>query len=202
MRLRTWAGFILALTLPVMAGAEALPGNTAPDFTLPASDGKTYHLKDYRGRYVVLEWFNNACPFIRKHYDSGNMQKLQQTYGNKGVIWFSIASSAPGKEGYMTDREAVKIRVDNKAASMATLLDGDTKVAAKYGAKTTPHMFVINPKGKVIYAGAIDDHNSADPADIPNSKNYVATALDEAMAGKAVSTPSTPPYGCSVKYKS
>jgi peroxiredoxin len=199
--------FLLALLLltpaAILLGA-AVPGQPAPDFSLPATDGKTYHLADYQGKdgkYVVLEWFNKDCPFIRKHYSSGNMQKLQETYRKRGVIWFEIASSAPGKEGYMTPDEAVKVRIDDKSQSAATLLDPDGKAGQLYGAKTTPHMFVINPKGTVIYAGAIDDHNSADPADIPNSKNYVAAALDAALAGKPVQTPSSQAYGCSIKYK-
>ena len=186
---------------PLRAHAEPAP-LMAPDFSLPASDNKTYHLADYRGKFVVLEWFNKDCPFVHKHYDSGNMQKLQTTYLHKGVVWFSVASSAPGKEGYMTPEKATKTRVAYKSASTATLLDPEGKVGRLYGAKTTPHMFVINPKGEIIYSGAIDDHNSADPGDIPSSKNYVAAALDEALAGKPVTTSSTPSYGCSVKYKS
>jgi peroxiredoxin len=183
------------------AGAEVRPGTTAPDFALPATDGKTYHLSDFQGKYVVLEWYNKSCPFIRKHYDSGNMQGLQKTYTQKGVAWLEIASSAPGKEGYMTPQDALSQRIKEKMNSTATLLDPDGKVGRLYGAKTTPHMFVINPKGTLIYAGAIDDHNSAEAEDIPKSRNYVADALDAAMAGKPVTTATTQPYGCSIKYK-
>jgi peroxiredoxin len=204
---------LLGISMAVLGGAlpqvyaDAMPGQAAPDFSAPASDGKTYRLADYHatktepGKFVVLEWYNPGCPFIRKHYDSGNMQKLQETYRNKGVIWFEIASSAPGKEGYLTKEDAIKQRIQDKTKSTATLLDSDGKVGKLYGAKCTPHMFVIDPKGKVVYAGAIDDHRTPDPEDIPQSKNYVALALDQALAGKPVATPSTQPYGCSVKYK-
>jgi peroxiredoxin len=204
MKQRWLAGCLIAASLvlaPVFAGAVALPGKTAPDFTLPASDGKSYHLADYKGKFVVLEWFNKDCPFIRKHYDSGNMQKLQETYLKKGVVWFSIASSAPGKEGYMTAEAAARERAKDQSHSTATLLDPDGKVGQLYGAKTTPHMFVINPQGTLIYAGAIDDHASADPDDIPQSVNYVALALDQALAGQPVKTASTRSYGCSIKYQ-
>jgi len=191
---------VICLAAPLVF-AEPEIGKPAPEFALAASDGKTYHLSDFKGKFVVLEWFNKDCPFIRKHYDSGNMQKLQETYLHKGVVWLSIASSAAGKEGYLTKEEAVKERVKDKVRSTATLLDPMGTAGRLYGAKTTPHMFVINAKGELIYKGAIDSTNSPDPADIPTSKNYVADALDAAMAGKAVATPSTPPYGCSVKYK-
>jgi hypothetical protein len=181
--------------------AEPAIGKPAPLFTGHASDGKTYGLADYQGKFVVLEWYNPRCPFIRKHYDSGNMQGLQEKYGQKGVIWLAIDSSAPGKEGYMVAKEAEVMRGREKEKSLATLLDPDQKIASLYAAKTTPHMFIIDPKGILIYQGAIDDHNSADSVDIPKSKNYVAAALDQAMAGKAVAVASTHPYGCSVKYK-
>jgi peroxiredoxin len=194
---------ILALTAISSTSlfADATVGKPAPDFTLPATDGQTYHLSDFKGKFVVLEWYNPECPFVKKHYGSGNMQKLQGDYLHKGVIWLSINSAAVGKEGYLTKDQAIKDRIDRKSRSTATLLDPDGKVGQSYGAKTTPHMFVIDAKGNVVYAGAIDSKNSADPADIAQSKNYVAAALDEAMTGKPVATPSTPPYGCSVKYK-
>ncbi len=181
--------------------ADVQPGQAAPDFSLSGNDGQIHKLSDHKGEYVVLEWYNKGCPFVKKHYGSGNMQKLQETYIHKGVTWFSIISSAPGKEGYLTKQEVVQNRIDSKVRSTATLMDPDGKVGKLYGAKTTPHMFIVDPKGNVIYAGAIDSNNSADPADIKNSINYVSLALDQAMTGKAVATPSTPPYGCSVKYK-
>jgi peroxiredoxin len=201
---RRWPSVLASLSLvltPVFAGAAARLGKPVPDFTLPASDGQTYHLSDYKGKFVVLEWFNKDCPFTHKHYGSGNMQRLQDTYVKKGVVWFSICSSAPGKLGYLTREDAAQHRIDNHVHSTATLLDPDGKVGRLFGAKTTPHMFVINPQGALIYDGAIDDHAYTDEADIPQSVNYVALALDQAMAGLTVQTPYSRPYGCSVKYK-
>jgi peroxiredoxin len=197
-----WMKAVIALSLMSgIAWAEPTIGKPALAFSGHGSDGKTYNLADFQGKFVVLQWYNPRCPFVRKHYDSGNMQKLQEQYAAKGVVWFEIDSNAPGKEGYMVAKEAQVMREREKTKSLATLLDPDQKIASLYEAKTTPHMFVIDPKGVLIYKGAIDDHNSADPADIPKSTNYVAQALDQAMAGKKVSTPSTAPYGCSVKYK-
>jgi hypothetical protein len=199
---KIFTAFVLTAGLAAWAGAAPLkPGATAPAFAGKGSDGKTYRLADYKGKFVVLQWYNKDCPFIHKHYDSGNMQSLQDNYGKKGVIWLEIASNAPGREGYMTAAEAQANRQKSGTKSAATLLDPDQTIAGLYSAKTTPHMFIIDPKGILIYAGAIDDHASADPGDIPNSKNYVAAALDEAMAGKPVTTSLTRPYGCSVKYQ-
>ena len=180
--------------------AEAAVGTPAPEFSLPSADGRTHTLGDFRGKFVVLEWFNNECPFVRKHYDSGNMQRLQETYTGKGVVWLSIASSAPGKQGSMTPEQAQQISRTRHARHTALLLDPAGAVGRRYGAKTTPHVFLVNPEGVLIYAGAIDDKPSTDPADIAGAKNYVAQALDEAMAGQPVSVPETPSYGCSVKY--
>lgn len=191
-------GFIVAGS-QVYAAASA--GSAAPDFTLSGADGKSYNLAASKGKYVVLEWYNTGCPFVRKHYDSNNMQKLQETYTTKGVVWYSINSSAPGKEGNLNAAEALEDMKKNNSKPTAMLLDPEGKVGQLYGAKTTPHMFVIDPKGKIIYAGAIDSKNSADTEDIPTSKNYVSAALDAAMAGKPVETASTKPYGCGVKYK-
>lgn len=196
------AGLLVLLTgWFTSAGAAAQVGKTAPLFTGTGSDGKNYSVADYKGKFVVLQWYNRDCPFIHKHYDSGNMQKLQATYAKKGVIWFEVQSSAPGAEGYLTPSEAQDNRAKVGTQSLATLIDSDGTIGRLYGAKTTPHMFVIDPKGVLIYQGAIDDHDSPDPEDIPQSKNYVAVALDEAMAGKPVSVASTRPYGCGVKYK-
>lgn len=204
-RLRLWSVVSAVLMLGAASQgvfAEPAIGQPAPDFSLAGSDGKTYHLSDFKGKVVVLEWFNKDCPFIRKHYDSGNMQKLQETYLHKGVVWLSIGSSAPGKEGYMTKAETVQQRIADKSRSTASLMDPTGKVGRLYGAKTTPHMFVINAEGNLVYKGAIDDHNTPDPADIPKSRNYVAEALDATLAKQPVKTPSTQPYGCSIKYKS
>lgn len=192
--------FLAVGLISASAWSAAGVGSKAPDFTLPGTDGKPYHLADYKGKYVVLEWYNTGCPFIRKHYDSGNMQKLQEAYGKKGVVWFSVSSSAPGKEGYLTGAEAEADRVKNQSKATAVLLDPEGKVGRLYQAKTTPHMFVINPSGEVIYNGAIDDVNSTDPADTARAKNFVASALDQAQQNKAVETKQTKPYGCGVKY--
>jgi peroxiredoxin len=175
-------------------------GSAAPNFSLPDAKGKTHSLTDLKGKWVVLEWFNPECPFVKKHYGSGNMQKLQQEYAGKGVTWLSINSSAPGKEGHLTADTAGKTLSDWKMNSTTLLLDPDGKAGQAFGAKNTPHMFIINPEGKVVYEGAIDSKPSPNPADIPESTNYVRVALDEGMAGKPISNPNTKPYGCSVKY--
>ena len=176
-------------------------GSNAPGFSLPDATGKTHSLTDYKGKYVVLEWFNPECPFVKKHYGGGNMQKLQQEFTSKGVVWLTIDSNAPGLEGNLTPEQASNTIKSWKTRQTALLLDPDGKVGRAYGAKNTPHMFVINPDGKIVYEGAIDSKASPNSADIPNSTNYVKVALDESLAGKPVSNPNTKPYGCSVKYK-
>src|SRR3954447_6990415 len=176
-------------------------GSAAPDFSLTDAKGKTHELSQFKGKYVVLEWFNPECPFVKKHYGSGNMQKLQQEYTGKGVVWLSIDSSAPGAEGNLSGEQAEKITTAWKTHQTAFLLDPDGKAGRAYGAKNTPHMFIINPEGKIVYEGAIDSKRTPNPADIPNSTNYVKVALDESMSGKPVTTSNTQPYGCSVKYK-
>ena len=177
-------------------------GSAAPDFSLPDAKGETHSLSQYKGKYVVLEWFNPECPFVKKHYGSDNMQKLQKEYTDKGVVWLTIDSNAPGTEGNLTPEQAQKIATSWKTQQTALLLDPDGKVGRAYGAKNTPNMVIINPEGKIAYEGAIDSKATPNPADIPSSTNYVKAALDESLAGKAVSTPQTKPYGCSVKYKS
>ncbi|MDB5105182.1 MAG: Peroxiredoxin [Fibrobacteres bacterium] len=177
------------------------PGASAPDFTLPDAAGKNHSLSQYRGKWVVLEWVNYDCPFVKKHYGSGNMQKLQKASRDKGAVWLSINSSAPGKQGHFEGAELAKRMAEGKAQPDAYLLDPDGKVGMEYKAKTTPTMFVINPEGKVVYAGAIDDKASTDQEDIATAKNYVQAALDAGMAGKTVETASTQSYGCGVKYK-
>jgi hypothetical protein len=181
--------------------AEPAVGAKAPAFTLTDTEGKSHSLADFKGKYVVLEWINLGCPFVRKHYDSGNMQTSQQKAKEMGAVWLSICSSAEGKQGNMKAEEWQKAIGDEKMASSAVLLDAKGTVGKSYGAKTTPHMYVINPEGILIYKGAIDDKPTADKADVPGAKNYVLTALNEAQAGKPVSTSATTPYGCSVKYK-
>jgi peroxiredoxin len=176
-------------------------GSNAPDFSLTDAKGKTHSLSEYKGKYVVLEWFNPECPFVKKHYGSGNMQKLQQEYTGKGVVWLSIDSSAPGTEGNLTAEQAEKKMGEWKTRQTALLLDPEGNAGRAYGAKNTPDMIVINPEGKIVYEGAIDSKATPNPSDIPSSTNYVKVALDESMAGKPVSTAATKPYGCSVKYK-
>jgi peroxiredoxin len=192
--------FTLLATTALFAAESPKVGSAAPDFSLIDAKGKTHSLSEAKGKYVVLEWFNPECPFVRKHYGSGNMQKLQQEYSGKGVVWMSIDSSAAGKEGNLTPDAATKKMADWKMNSTTLLLDVDGKTGQAYGAKNTPHMFVINPEGKVVYEGAIDSKATANPADIPNATNYVKAALDESMSGNQVSNPNTKPYGCSVKY--
>jgi peroxiredoxin len=193
---------IACLASTALFAADSPPvGSTAPDFSVTDSKGKTQSLSQYKGKYVVLEWFNPDCPFVKKHYGSGNMQKLQEEFAGKGVVWLSVDSSAPGKEGNLSPEQAEKKMTEWKTKSTAFLIDADGKTGQAYGAKNTPHMFIINPDGKIIYEGAIDSKASANPADIPGSTNYVKAALDEALTGKTVTTPSSRPYGCSVKYK-
>ena len=193
-------GFFLVLA-PLAQAAEALVDKSAPNFTLPDTNGKSHSLSDYKGKIVVLEWLNHDCPFVKKFYNSGHMQKLQKTYGKKGVVWFSVISSAPGKDGYCTPEQANELIKQKKAAPTALLLDPDGKVGKLYGAKTTPHMYIITSDGVVVYNGAIDDIRSTNVEDIAKAKNYVQIGLDEVMAGKEVSTKTSVPYGCSVKYK-
>lgn len=187
-------------TCTVFAGESPKVGSIAPDFSLIDSAGKTRSLSEFKGKHVVLEWFNPGCPFVQKHYTSGNMQKLQKEYAGKGVTWLAVDSSAPGKEGHLTPQTATKQMAEWKMKPTALLLDADGKAGQAYGAKNTPHMFIIAPDGKLIYEGAIDSKPSANAGDIASSTNYVKVALDEAMSGKPVSNPNTKPYGCSVKY--
>src|SRR2546423_819555 len=192
----------LAASTALFAADSPAVGTNAPDFSLTDSKGKTQSVSQYKGKYVVLEWFNPDCPFVKKHYGGGNMQKLQGEYTGKGVVWLTIDSNTPGTEGKLTAEQAQKGMDSWKTKQTALLLDPESKVAKLYGAKNTPNMVVINPEGKIVYEGAIDSKASPNPADIPSSTNYVKSALDESLAGKPVSNAQTKPYGCSVKYKS
>jgi peroxiredoxin len=176
-------------------------GSEAPDFSLTDPKGETHSPSQYKGKYVVLEWFNPECPFVKKHYGSGNMQRLQKEYTSKGVVWLTIDSNAPGLEGSLSADAASKVMTGWKTRQTALLLDPEGKAGRAYGAKNTPNMVVINPEGKIVYEGAIDSKATPNPADIPNSTNYVKVALDESLEGKPVTTSTTKPYGCSVKYK-
>ena len=190
----------LAICAAPLLISAAKVGQAAPDFTAAASNGTTFRLSGYRGKYVVLEWHNNGCPYVGKHYNSGNMQRLQKQWTARGVIWFTIISSAPGKQGYVTAREENDYMAKMQAAPTAALLDPTGEIGHLYDAKTSPQMVVINPQGVVIYDGAIDDKPTTDLNDVPGATNYVNLALEQAMAGKQVQTPTTRPYGCSVKY--
>ena len=193
---------LIALVLcaaPALLSAAKV-GEAAPDFTGTASNGKTFHLSDYRGKYVVLEWHNNGCPFVRKQYNSGNMQQLQKRWTGQGVAWFTILSSAPGKQGNVSASEENAYMAKMQAAPTAALLDPRGDIGHLYDAKTSPHMFVINPQGVVIYDGAIDDKPTTELSDVAGARNYVSLALEQSLAGKPVATPVTRPYGCSVKY--
>jgi peroxiredoxin len=175
-------------------------GAPAPAFTATDSEGKTDTLDQFRGKYVVLEWHNQGCPYTRKHYESGNMQALQKQWTAKGVAWFTVISSAPGQQGYVTPAQENAYVAKMHAAPTAVLMDPQGKLGHLYNAKTTPDMFVIDPTGKLIYEGAIDNRPTLDPEDINGAQNYVSQALTQSMAGKAVTTFYTRSYGCSVKY--
>lgn len=172
----------------------------APAFTLTDTNGTEHSLEDFKGKVVVLEWFNHGCPFVKKHYNKGNMQNLQKTYTDKGVVWLAVISSAEGKQGYDSAEGHNSTAKSKGTNATAILMDTDGKVGKAYGARTTPHMYVIDAEGELVYQGAIDDKRSTNPADIPNSKNYVAAALDAVLAGNDVEVAKTTPYGCSVKY--
>ncbi|HEY2138632.1 MAG TPA: redoxin domain-containing protein [Chthoniobacterales bacterium] len=202
MKTNLLTAFLVLATATALIAADSPPvGSNAPDFSLTDSKGKTESVSQYKGKYVVLEWFNPECPFVKKHYGSGNMQKLQEEFTGKGVVWLTIDSSAPGLEGYLTAEQANAKMSDWKTKQTALVLDPDGKAGRSYGAKNTPHMFVINPDGKIVYEGAIDSKATANPADIAGATNYVKVALESSLAGKTVSNANTKPYGCSVKYK-
>ena len=176
-------------------------GEIAPEFLLKDVQGKTHSLSQYKGKIVVLEWFNPECPFVRKHYDSKNMQTLQKEMVAKGVVWLTINSSAKGKQGHLEQDTGKQVFAERGMESTALLLDGDGKVGRMFDAKTTPHLFAIGPKGTIIYQGAIDNKPSINPADVKGAENYVRKTLNEALGGKAVTTASTSAYGCSIKYE-
>jgi len=182
-----------------LANAAVKVGQAAPDFQLIGSDGKTHKLSDYADKTVVLEWTNHDCPYVRKHYRSGNMQKLQKQFTDKGVVWLSVISSAPGKQGHVSAAEANEQTASRDASPSKVLLDPKGDVGRTYGARTTPHMYVIE-KGVMRYMGGIDSIPSASDSDIADAEPYVQLALNSVLAGKPVATAVTRPYGCSVKY--
>lgn len=193
---------IAALATMIAAPALAAPtiGQPAPAFSVVDSAGKTRTLSEFRGKTVVLEWTNDGCPYVQKHYNGGAMQGLQKRAASDGVVWLSIISSAPGKQGYKTAAQANSWKTETGAAPSAILLDPKGEVGRAYAAKTTPHMYVVNPAGTLVYMGGIDDKNSADPASLKGATNFVVAALDDLKAGRAVARPVSAPYGCSVKY--
>lgn len=186
------------LSLPCFASVNT--GEAAPDFTLTDTYGKTHSLAEFKGKTVILEWTNHECPFVKKHYESNNMQQLQKKYTDKDVIWLSIISSAEGKQGFVSGEKANQLTASRKANPSFVLFDTDGKVGKSYNAKTTPHMYIINADGKLIYKGGIDSIQSTDQADIAKAVNYVDKAMTEHLAGKAVSESNTAPYGCGIKY--
>jgi hypothetical protein len=191
---------VLVLGAPLLMFAAKV-GQPAPEFTGTASNNQTYHLADYRGKFVVLEWHNNGCPYTQKHYNSGNMQKLQKEWTVRGVVWFTVISSAPGKQGYIDANGENTYMAKMGAAPTAALLDPTGAIGHAFDTKTTPEMIVINPQGVIIYDGAIDNRPTDEVRDIPGATNYVNLALSQALAGKLIETAATRPYGCSVKYK-
>ena len=192
---------LLALGFAAAPAAwAATAGQPAPNFTLTDTQGKTVQLSDFKGRYVVLEWTNPKCPFVQNHYSTRNMQTLQQGWGERGVVWLSIDSSNKSSSEFMQPAKLDEWMQGRGAAAKAVLVDADSATARLYQAKTTPHMFVINPQGTIIYAGAIDDRPSTRPEDPGAARNYVRAALTQATDGMPVSTATSVPYGCSIKY--
>ena len=201
---RTFSSFIAAssaaLGLPAAHAASAAVGQPAPAFTAVDATGKSHKLADFKGKHVVLEWTNPGCPFVVKHY-GGNMQALQKEFTAKGVVWLSINSTAQDAADYMPPAKLMAWTTERKGSATAMLMDDSGKTGQLYGAKTTPHMYIINPQGVLIYAGAIDSVASARVDDIKTATNYIRQGLTEALAGKPITTATTQAYGCSVKYK-
>jgi len=195
-----FAAFTVIAACAESDGAAQVVGKPAPNFKLADANGKPVSLSDFRGKTVVLEWNNPGCPFVKKHYGSGNMQKTQAAAAKDGVVWLTINSGAPGKQGHMNGAEAKAFLAQSGARPAAYLLDPSGVAGKAYDARTTPHMYVVNKAGTLVYAGGIDDKPTADPADIKGARNHVLAALSELKAGKPVSVPTSRPYGCSVKY--
>ena len=198
---RVFSAAVAAAALPAMAqSASAAIGQAAPDFTAVDATGKSHKLSDFKGKTVVLEWTNPNCPFVKKHY-MGNMQALQKEATAKGVVWLAINSTETASGDYLAPAKLTAWNAEKQAAPTALLMDESGKVGALYGAKTTPHMYVINPQGQLVYAGAIDSVPSARVDDIKTATNYVKQALGESLGGKPVSVATSRAYGCSIKYK-
>lgn len=200
----TMAAAVCMVTAATVARSQDLQdpeiGAAAPAFTLPAIDGETVSLSDFSGKIVVLEWINHGCPFVRKFYSVGKMQAWQQAYRDKGIVWLAICSSAPGQQGYYSLADWPAVAEKHKMRATAVLVDEKGVVGRAYGARTTPHMFIIDKDGTLVYKGGIDDNRSASSDAIKGARNYVVEALDLLLEGKPVAETSTRPYGCSVKY--
>lgn len=200
---RRWVQSVAALAVfaaPALALSQVAVGQAAPSFSLVAADGKTVALESLRGKTVVLEWTNHDCPFVRKHYDAGNMQSQQKDAAAAGVVWLQVISSAPGKQGFVDGATARTLNTQRQAVPAATLMDPSGKLGQQYGAKTTPHLYIINAQGTLVYQGGIDSIASARADDIAKAEQHVQVALAEMGAGKPLSKPVTKPYGCSIKY--
>ena len=189
-----------AAALPALAAANAVVGQPAPAFSVTDTAGKTVSLADFKGRTVVLEWVNPGCPYVRKHYDSANMQATQKGAADKGVVWLAVNSTHPSHYDYRKPADLAAWMQSQKAAATHTLMDADGKVGRAYGARTTPHMYIVDAKGTLAYAGGIDDKPSSNPADTKTARNHVSAALADIAAGRPVAQAATRPYGCSVKY--
>lgn len=194
--------FSAVISSAALCAAQATVGQTAPAFSATDTTGKSVSLADFKGKYVVLEWTNPGCPFVQKHYDSGNMPATQKDAVAKGAVWLALNTTAKDAGDYMAPAALQTWMQSKNGVPTATLMDADGKVGRAYGARTTPHMYIVDPAGTLIYAGGIDDKPSSRASDIPTSKNYVKAALGETLAGKPVTQASTKPYGCSVKYSS
>ncbi len=198
------AALVLGATTGALFSIPALaattPGELAPPLQLRDTHGKSVNLTDFRGKTVVIEWFNPNCPFVQKHYGSKNMQSLQEKFSRQGVAWLIVNSTNPSHQDYLEPNQLNERFAQLKGHVSALLMDADGKAGLAWGAKTTPHMFIVDPQGKLVYAGGIDDKRSSNPGDIKSAKNYVALALDQMKAGKPVTENNTRPYGCSVKY--
>ena len=195
------AAAALVAQAPLHAQAAATVGQAAPDFALKDTNGKTVRLSDFKGKHVVLEWTNPGCPFVRKHYDSGNMPATQKDATDKGVVWLAINSTEKASSDYLEPTKLSAWLAERKASPTAVLMDEEGTTGRSYGARTTPHMYIVNPQGVLIYAGGIDSIASARPSDIEKATNYVKTGLAEALVGKSLTAATTAPYGCSIKYK-
>lgn len=199
-RARAIALMLIGLLVTASVSAKPEIGAPAPAFTGTDTSGQSWSLDDLQGKTVVLEWTNHDCPYVRKHYSGGNMQALQREATGNGILWLSVISSAPGKQGHVSPAEADALTRQRDAAPTAVLLDPDGTIGRAYGAQTTPHLFVIDGSGTLVYMGGIDDQPTTDPADIAGATNYVSAALADLAAGEPVRAPVTRPYGCSVKY--